>query len=585
MFFRWQRIGTALGVAMLAALLWEQNPAKPLAANPATAMQTAAPQPASAPSSSEELFKKAAALIKAGKYSAAASLLRQAAALAPRQASIHHYLGYALWKLNQWSEAQAEFEKARQLDPRNPYTCYFLARIAQSLGHPDRSIALYQEVLKLGPGIYDTHQRLGQAYLDKGELRKAREQVEAALKQTPWDGSLYYQLGRIDQREHHAAQAHEEFAAAGRLKNVDQASIRRLLQLFQAVQNHQADQVQQLRAEFLNDSAQDPEILNSVGVLLGEGGFYSGALDPLERSARLAPDSFESNYNLGLTLLKLGRAQEAEVQLKKALALQPGSPEVNKLLAILYVEQNRNVEAIERLRAANQASPGDPRILALLGEQYLAGHYVKEAVPCLTQAIKLNADNPSLRYLLITAYQEQHDYPNAVSAAQEAVQRFPNDARAVYELGQQLANLGDYQRARPYAEKAAQMDASLVEAQNLMGDIEAKDGQYEAALESFKKAKSLDPKNVAALRGVAENLIRLRRFPDALAELKQAIVVQPGDSDLYFNLMQVYVRLGQRQEAAQAEAAFQKLHAREAAERNAQAPRSFAPPAAGREEN
>lgn len=567
---------------MLAALLWEQHPAQPRAAD---GRATAADQTPSSPSSPQGLFTKAADLIKAGKYSAAVPLLQRAAALAPDQASIHHYLGYALWKLNRWAPANAEFEKARQLDPRNPYTCYFLARIAQSLGHPDRSIELYEAILKIGPAIYDTHQRLGQAYLDQGEIQKAREQIEAALKQEPWEGSLYYQLGRIDQRSHHAALAREEFAAASRLKNVDQASIRRLLALFQAVQNHQTDRVEELRAQLLESASKDPEILDSVGVLLGKGGFYSGALEPLQSSLRLAPDSFESNYNLGLTLLKLGRAQEAEARLNKALALEPDSVEVNKLLAILYVDQNRNAEAIERLRVANRVSPNDPRVLALLGQQYLAGHYVTQAIPCLVQAIKLNANDPSLRYLLIEAYEEQHDYPNAVSAAQEAVGRFPNDARAVYELGQQLANLGDYKRARPYAEKAVAMQPSFAEAQDLMGDIEAKDGQYEAALENFNKAKSLDPKNAAALRGVAENLIRLRRFPEALAELKQAVAAQPDDSDLYFNLMRVYVRLGQRQEAAQAEAAFQKLHAREVAERNAQAPRSFAPPAAGRAEN
>ncbi|HEX5481634.1 MAG TPA: tetratricopeptide repeat protein [Terriglobia bacterium] len=569
---------------MLAALLWEQHALQPRAAGLA-AIAREADEAQSSPGSPQELFAKAAGLIKTGKYSAAIPLLQRAAALAPNQASIHHYLGYALWKLNRWVPAKAEFEKARQLDPRNPYTCYFLARIAQSLGHPDRSIALYEMILKMGPAIYDTHQRLGQAYLNQGELRKARAQIEAALKQEPWEGSLYYQLGRIDQREHHAALAREEFAAAGRLKNVDQASIRRLLALFQAVEDHQTDRVQELRAQLLENASKDPEILDSVGVLLGKGGLYSSALEPLQLSAKLAPNSFEANFNLGLTLLKLNRAQEAETWLNKALALEPDSVEVNKLLAILYVGQNRNAEAIERLRVANQGSPNDPKVLALLGQQYLAGHYVKQAIPCLAQAIKLNANDPSLRYLLIEAYEEQHDYPSAVSAAQDAVGHFPSDPRAIYELGQQLANLGDYKRARPYAEKAIAMQPSFAEAQDLMGDIEAKDGQYEAALESFKRAKSLDPKNVAALRGVAENLIRLRRFPEALAELKQAVAVDPNDSDLYFNLMRVYVRLGQRQEAAQAEAAFQKLHAREVAERNAQAPRSFTPPAAGREEN
>ena len=527
----------------------------------------------------QTLFDKAVVLIKEKHYAEAASLLHSAVKLEPDQANLHHYFGYALWKLDHWRQAQAEFEKAHKLEPKDPYTCYFLARIAASLGQTDRSISYYEEILRLGPAIYDTNQRLGQAYLDKGELEKARVRVEAALKETPWDGSLYYQMGRINQREHHPAQAREEFAAAARLKSGNQTAIRQLLDLSDAVRNHQAERIEQIRAAFLNQASPDPEIYDSIGILLGRGGLYSDALEPLQRAVKLAPASYESNYDLGLTLLRLGRYPEAENQLEKALALQPKSAEVNRLLGVLYVNANRNAQAIERLRVAHQAAPGDARILALLGEQYLVGHYVTDAVTCLTGAIHQDPGNPAVRYLLIEAYQEEHDFPSALKAAQVASRSFPDDARLVYEVGQQFANIGDYAKAQPYAEKAIRMDPTLVYAYDLMGDIQSRNGQYEGALESFQKARHLVPSDDLALKGISENLIRLQRYPEALTELNQALVVRPQDSGLYFNLMQVYVRLGKRQAAAQAEASFQKLRAREVAERNAQSPRKYNPSA------
>lgn len=563
-----------LGVAILSVSLWSHSSPKHQAEQPEKSTSASANQESPA---AQKLFDRAAILIKQGRYSEAVSLLRSAIKLAPGQASFHHYLGYALWKLDRWNEAQAEFENAHRLDPKNPYTCYFLARTAASLGHLDQSIEYYEDVLGLGPSIYDTNQRLGQAYLDKGKLGKARVRIEAALEETPWDGSLYYQLGRIDQRERRTAQAQEEFAAASRLKHVDQTAIRQLLQLGEAIQSHHADQAMELRTSLMKQSPPDPEILDSVGVLLGKGGLYAAAVEPLEQSVKLAPDSFESNYNLGLTLLRMGQAQEAQAQLQRALTLQPNSLEVNSLLGVLYVEQNRNQDAIERLRAANQASPGDARVLALLGEQYLLGHYVSDAIPCLTEAIKLQPANEGLRYLLIEAYEEENDYQDALTAAQNAAHDFPSAPRAVYEVGQQLANLGFYQKARPYAEKAIGMDPTLVYAYNLLGDIESRNGQYEAAAATFTKAKALDPKDLLALRGIGQNLIRLGRLPEAVSELSEAIATEPQDSDLYFNLMQAYVRLGERQKAAQAEAEFQKLHVREIAQRGAEAPRNFSP--------
>lgn len=523
----------------------------------------------------QSLFNRAAALIKQNRYSDAIPVLKKAAKLAPDQASIHHYLGYAYWKLDRWNEAEAEFLQARRLNPKNPYTCYFLARITGSMGRVNQSIEYYQDILGMGPPVYDTDQRLGQAYLDKGELAKARARIEAALQETPWDGSLYYQLGRIDQKQHRPAQAQKEFASASRLQHVSQASIQRLLNLDVAVEKRQTAQVQALRQGFLDEKAPDPEILNSVGVSLGRGGLYSGAVEPLERAVALAPDSFESNYNLGFTFVKLGREQEAESSLKKALALEPQSLEVNRLLGVLYVEEDRNAEAIARLRAASEASPDDEGVLALLGDQYLAGHYVAEAISCLNQAIKLKPDDFSLHYLLIEAYEEKNDYQNALAAAQDAARKFPGEPRAVYEVGQQLANLGRYQDARPYAEKALQADPAMVYAYNLLGDIQSRTGQYAGAVETFKKATALDPKDRTALNGIGENLIRLGRLRDAVTELNQATAAVPDDADLYFNLIQAYMRLGKREKARAAETAFQKYHTLEVAQRNARAPRSF----------
>lgn len=549
----------------------EKQPGQPAASS----AKLSATQSPNSIRQARQLFEKATALFRVQHYSEAIPLLRQADSLAPDQASIHHYLGYALWKLDQWSSAQAELEKAHQLDPHNPYTCYFLARTAQSLGQSRRAAAFYQDELSLGPAIYDTDKRLGEVYVDEGDLGKARELIETALRDAPWDGSLYYELGRIDQKESHPAQAREELAAASRLKNVDQASIKQLLQLDEAVHHHQTPLIRSLRAQVLASANEDPEIMDSTGVLLGKGGYYAQAVEPFERAIQLAPKNFEPHFDLGLTLLKLGQTAEAEAQLNQALSLAPQSPEVNKLLAVMYVDQNQTQKAIERLEAANQTAPDDPRILALLGEQYLAGHDVAKAVPCLKEVIKRDPANAAPYFLLVQAYQDEDSFEAALKVAQNGAAHFPKNARMVYEEGQQLANIGNYQKARPYAEQAIEMDPNLVDAYNLMGDILSKRGDYAAALTNFHKAHNIKPANKLALKGIADSLIGLNRFPAALIELKQAITLRPEYDQLYFDLVQVYMRLGEREQAVQAEKMFQKLHARAVAERNAQAPRAF----------
>ena len=526
----------------------------------------------------KQLLDIAGSLIRQSRYADAVSILQRAQTLAPNEPSIHHHLGYAFWKQDQWGAAEAEFEKANHLAPRDPYTLYFLARIAQSTGHLSESIGYYEGILRLGPAIYDLNQRLGQLYLDSGQFEKARRCIEAALRETPWEGSLYYQLGRIDQKTGHPAAAREEFASAERLKDASQVAVQHLLALDHAARDRKEDEVTRLRAELLAEASHGPEILESVGVLLGRTGLYEEAREPLERSVKLDPRSFEANYNLGLTLLRLHLDQDAEGRLLAALKLKPESVEANSALAVLYVEQNRNLDAIEHLRVASQVSPEDAKILSLLGQQYLKGYFVKDALAALRRAVELVPENLNVRFLLVEACHVAHDYEEGFMVTQQTIGLFPESGRALYLAAQELASLGRYEDAHRYAAQAVQKEPHLVEAWNLLGDLEAKSAKYEDALKAFEQARSLDASNVDAARGVAENLIRLKRYDQALSELQQALKLHPQDAGLHFSLMQVYTGLGQREEAARAAALYQQLHAREAAQRDAQAPRSYGPP-------
>ena len=102
---------------------------------------------------------RASALIESQKPGQAVPLLQRAADLAPGEAGIHHYLGYALWSSGSPDEAALAFERALELAPENAYTMYFLGRIAASRGQTERATELYEAVVDSGSPVYDTHQQ------------------------------------------------------------------------------------------------------------------------------------------------------------------------------------------------------------------------------------------------------------------------------------------------------------------------------------------------------------------------------------------------------------------------------------------
>ena len=524
-----------------------------------------------------ELFKKSRDLIDKNRASEAIPLLRKAIEITRNNGRLHHYLGYALLKTGQLPAAQKEFEAALKLEPGNVYSEYFLAQVLDSQGLRERALSLYEAIVASGNVIYNTYQRLGQAYARKKEFDIALAMTRQALQQTPWDGAVHYQLGTIYRQMGRKDAAQQEFETSERLKRVDQSSIQKMLDLSEAVHNKDKDRTLALRRELLNQSGNDPEIMTGLGVLLGQGGLYADALEPLQKASAAGPCSYETCYNLGLTLAKLGREPEAEVPLKQALALRPDSYEVNLVLAITYVDQGRNRDAIEQLREAHKVQPENLRVLLLLGQQYLEGWYLQEAIGAFREALRLKPDDSTSRYLLIEVYQNDKAYDKALEAAREALKLHPREARAHFEVGHQLANLGHYQEGRPYFEESARLEPSFVPAYVWLGDLQLRNGEYEAALQSYQKAGTLDLGDLSAARGIGRSLIRLKRFPEALTELQRFIADHPEDAELYLQLSQVYARLGNPPEAERAHARFEKLHAGEVERNDSQRPRTFSP--------
>lgn len=522
-----------------------------------------------------QLVQRAVALFDNQQSKAAIPLLREAVSLLSTDSQAHHYLGYALWKDGQEEASVIEFRKALRLDPTNVYAKYFMARLSESKGQLTEAAQLYEAIIAAGSPVYDTHSQLSQIYLRLGRKEKALESLQEAVQQYPLDGALHFRLGQIYKQRERLDEARRAFETAARLKQADQSSIQKTLDLSVAIQNKQVEQVLKLRGELLKESSQDPEILIRAGVLLGQGNYHQESIEPLQLAAKILPSSFEAYFNLGLSLTRLEENKQAEAALRRALEIQPNSFEANTTLAVLEVKQNQPEEAIKHLRAANQARPDNRRVLALLGQQYLQGNYTAQAAETLRRAVELQGDNPRLRSLLVSAYQKNKEFDKALSTARESLKLFPANAQAHYDVGEQLANLGRYQEARTYYEAAIRTDPSFAEAYNSLGDSLLKNGEYQAALDKFQAAQSLDNGNLRAARGMGRSLNRLQRHSEAVVEMEKSIRFHSDDAQLFFELSQAYARLGNQEKANELVARFEQLRGREIEREDAARPRPY----------
>jgi serine/threonine-protein kinase len=112
--------------------------------------------------------------------------------------------------------------------------------------------------------------------------------------------------------------------------------------------------------------------------------------------------------------------------------------------------------------------------------------------------------------------------------------------------------MGDYWSSIPLdQEKAGQAyEAGLRIAPNdadLLGSsavVEISTGKWEAALQHFNRAQALDPRSIAVARRLAYTLLRLRRYPEALAASDRAIALAPDNVQVFENKAMVFLGQG-----------------------------------------
>jgi superkiller protein 3 len=291
-----------------------------------------------------------------GRFEEAAAAYGEAVRLQPGEAAYHMNLGFAYFQLKRYVDTVAEQEQALRLDPTKAAAANSLGNARYSLGNYREAVAAYQLATRLKPNdaLYLTNG--GYALIKLGRLdeaRKVREQVQvldrklaetlqaaidkagpASPTTTPLQSTAQRTVeGEIargqmlyESRDYNGAIAafqaampltpHATVAArafrwigdsCGELGNYDQsiAAVRESLRL----------------------DPKDARAWNMLGVALTNLYKDEDALPAFQEAARLEPKGGNYQFNVGSTLVALGRLDEA----RKVLAvLQP----LDKALAL-----------------------------------------------------------------------------------------------------------------------------------------------------------------------------------------------------------------------------------------------------------
>jgi tetratricopeptide (TPR) repeat protein len=203
------------------------------------------------------------------------------------------------------------------------------------------------------------------------------------------------------------------------------------------------------------------------------------------------------------------------------------------------------------LSAIGQAPPPTPFASQLATEgmnAYLRGQ-VREATALMERALAQQPTNIDYLYeygrLLIDGDRAEE----AVAIGQRAIEANPNDPRG-YALRARAMDLsGDSANAIPVAQAGLQIDSFFAPLYTALSSAYGSINRYQQALQAGARAVELDPNDPNARRVYAFALINVGERDAAIAQLEQAVALNPTAPSPYFELAFQY-RAAQRFEEA-----------------------------------
>lgn len=223
----------------------------------------------------------------------------------------------------------------------------------------------------------------------------------------------------------------------------------------------------------------------------------------------------------GMLLEELERVDDARLAYGRALELSPEMAEVRNNLAALEREAGNLSLAWEHQTAALRRSPDDSLMLLNAGLLAIARGYDEEALLLFRRASELERNSADPSRALADHLLVMGNSTEALEVLGTALEEFPRDAPLRNSLGNALATVGRIEEARRAYRDAIDIDGDLAEPHNGLGALMLAAGDLAGAQEALDRAARLDPSNTQIRR----NLIELyrRRGERELAEREQRI--------------------------------------------------------------
>jgi len=261
---------------------------------------------------------------------------------------------------------------------------------------------------------------------------------------------------------------------------------------------------------------------------------------------RVTDDNYLIHNNLGVTLAKQGKDQEAAIHYRKALEINPRYTDAHYNLAALLVRQRKAQEAIDHFNEALKIKPNRVDVHNDLGVILAKQGKIQEAAIHFAEAIQINPNYARSYFNWGILLIQQGKNEEAIPYFNKALQINPNDPTIHNNLGAALAGVGRPEEAIAHYNQALQINPDYVDAHLNLGSLLTFQRKDQEAVPHYYEALRINPSDARAHYELGAILVRQEKKREAIFHLTEAVRIIPNYGEAHLTLGMLYLAMGKK---------------------------------------
>ncbi len=429
----------------------------------------------------------------------------------PGLAGCYEALGWLDLRMTNLDQAENEFQKACQLEPKlaSPY----LGRVAlcSQRGDAKGAAAALKMAAQLSPIRSATRLKYAEFKLQIGSEEEAKAMVSDMVAQAP------------------------DYIPA------------RLFLMRLAFAEKKYDECNAIISAILNRDRFNPEAMIQAGLLAMTQHEAQKALSVFQRLNDVYNKAPEVKLYLAQAYEATGDLDRAMAILNEALALNPDYSPAVLLLAQVNNRSGNPRQSVKLLTQEIKNHPDDAPAAVELAKIYLALNQPESALELYRKMADKYPKNPEVPRLMGEVYLKQKDHPRAHAAFEQSLRAKPDYLPTLQDITSLDILDGGYSEAHARLAQVMADAPAAAEPWTLQGDIFKKEGDTNQAEFAYNKAIELNPESSDAYLHLADLYVRTKREQQALDRLHDLVAKKTNDVT---TLVKSWMTIGEIQQQA-----------------------------------